>query len=489
MKTQRFFFLLLGVLLIAAPLMAEVQEIPVTTNSKQAKQIFMKAQRLLDIGRPQEANALFENAVQKDSTFSYGYLNIANSAASTEEFKKNLDLAMKHIDGKSEGEKLLIQINQTFLDNNADRRIELSKTLVEKYPNSPRAWLTLSFAQGSLNNNEAARQSVSKALKLDPKFLAGHYALTVSYLFSNPKDFEKARQSAETCTKLEPNEAKGYEGLGDVYRALNHLEKARDAYSMAVKKDPTLSVASLKKGHINSFLGNYEEARADYDKGVAGAKDANRIFYANYRAFTNLHEGKPKAAIVELGKLYNSAGSMGIPADEISGAKIFTLTNELTIALHHNLIDSAEKIMTQLKEATSEMTSRVNDPNVTRLQKANLLQLESQLAARKGDFKTAMAKAEENKKLIESDTNPRRFEAYHGAVGLIYLLQDNYQKAIEHYNKANLTVMYVKYQLGLALEGAGQKDKAKAIFKEVAGWNFNSVGYALVRKDAMARST
>jgi hypothetical protein len=48
--------------------------------------------------------------------------------------------------------------------------------------------------------------------------------------------------------------------------------------------------------------------------------------------------------------------------------------------------------------------------------------------------------------------------------------------------------MYSKYHLALALDGAQQKDEARKLFKEVGEWNFNNVGYALVRKDALARA-
>ena len=79
-------------------------------------------------------------------------------------------------------------------------------------------------------------------------------------------------------------------------------------------------------------------------------------------------------------------------------------------------------------------------------------------------------------------------EPYHNLVGLVSLLQGNHADAIASFEKANLNSMYVKYHLGLAQEGAGNTEQAKAIFQEVAQWNFNSVGYALVRKDAMEKA-
>ena len=64
-----------------------------------------------------------------------------------------------------------------------------------------------------------------------------------------------------------------------------------------------------------------------------------------------------------------------------------------------------------------------------------------------------------------------------------------YDEAVAHYEQADhANTMYVRYHLGLALAGAGQEDRAKTIFREVGEWNFNSVGFALVRKDALERA-
>jgi len=72
-------------------------------------------------------------------------------------------------------------------------------------------------------------------------------------------------------------------------------------------------------------------------------------------------------------------------------------------------------------------------------------------------------------------------------MGLLNLKQKKYKKAVEHYQKANLNNMYIRYHLGLAYDGAGNNEEAKKVFKEVATFNFNSVGFALVRKEAIKK--
>ena len=100
-----------------------VDEIPVTTDSESALADFEAGQRKLDVGRAAEANALFRRAVEEDPSFASAHLNIANSAASAVEFKTHLDLAAAHLEGKSPGERIRVEILATFLDNDAEQRV------------------------------------------------------------------------------------------------------------------------------------------------------------------------------------------------------------------------------------------------------------------------------------------------------------------------------------------------------------------------------
>ena len=131
----------------------------------------------------------------------------------------------------------------------------------------------------------------------------------------------------------------------------------------------------------------------------------------------------------------------------------------------------------------------MQDPNFARLQKAALVLLQGQLAAQQGDYATAKSKAEENRKLMENDANPRKLEGYYALLGLTSLLQKDYANAVENYKKSDLTIIYNKYHYARSLDQAGKRDDAKRLFKEVAEWNFNSADFALVRKDAIKRTT
>ncbi len=468
------------------PLPEGVEEIPVTTRSNAALAKFRKGQKYLDAGRFKEANPVFENATGKDPTFSWAYLNAALSAATVREFNDYLKLAMLYLEGKSDGERMLVEIAQTYVDNDVARRVELSQALVAAYPRSRRAWLSRAEVQAVLNEHQEARESMARALELDPDFMATHVTIWRSYLFTEPRDLARAEQAMNRCVEIDPEEGKFYEQLADVYRAMNQLEKARELYSTATEKDPGLSEASLKRGHTNSFLGNFDDARSDYDTAIERAQDQSRINYANYRAFIPLHAGDSQAALDELGLLLEDVEEIGIPRDQVPAAKEKILTARATIQLHHGLLEEAAATLEELAAVKRSIAEQADAPAFVRQREAAILLWQGRLEARKGDYDAARSQAEEHRQLLADDGNPRREESYHGLLGLIELLQGNHQQATLHLQQANPGEVYVRYLLARAHQGAGNLEEAQKLFQEVATWNFNSVGFALVRAEAMA---
>jgi Flp pilus assembly protein TadD len=91
--------------------------------------------------------------------------------------------------------------------------------------------------------------------------------------------------------------------------------------------------------------------------------------------------------------------------------------------------------------------------------------------------------------LVTPDENPRRLEPVHELKGYIALYQGNFREAAGHFAQGNLDDPYLKYQYAVALDGAGDKDKAKQLFRELAVYNFNNAGYALIRKDAQQKAS
>jgi len=474
---------------LAAPLasLAAVQEIPITTSNADARLAFEAGQAAADRGDGAQANALFRTAVAADPNFTYAWWNLSNVTFSTEEFNAALKGAEQGAAQVSDGERMLVEFNKLFLQNNFNAQLDLAKKLVEKYPNSPRAYMVLQGAHAALNQFAEQRAVLEKVIAMAPGFSPASFTLGGSYLFNQPTDFARSEKYYRMAVDASPGSDMYYWSLGDVARGSNKLEDARRYYKLALQLDPHDSTAPVKLGHVDSFLGNFDDARKDYDAGMKAAGGATAAFLGPFKAFTWVYQGEPKQALQALDALVVSIDSSGAGPDQRNNAKVAALTNSAQIALHYGLYDDAERVLGQRAALARENASTVGTQAFTNIQESQIAFWDAQLAAYRGDYKKAAELAKQNADLVAGENNTRKMEPVHEVLGLIELRKKSYKKAIVELKLADQTQLHNKYLLAQALEGAGQKDEAAKLYKEVSVNNFNTIDFALLRAEALKK--
>lgn len=471
---------------LANPGSAVVMAMPVTTTSAEARSRFLAGMDAFDLARFIDANAEFEQAVAADPTFALGYLQIANSGNSIEAFSENLRKAEANAAGASRAEQLLIEATRKAFDGDLEGQVRVTSELTQVQPESPRAWLALAAAQSAIEEHQAERASIEKAIDLAPNMAAAHIALGNSYLFSEPKDLAQAETQMRRAVELRPDEPNPYDFLGDVHRAQGQLAMARDDYTHAAERAPNDGSPIQQRGHVNSFLGDFAAARADYDQAMKMARANQAPTYAVYRAFVNIHAGNPQAAIDELVALTGSIDTMQV--EGATGLKIFALISAAQIALHQRFLDQANTLVSQVTPLLRQLADQVGTEQFRRSQDATIAYFEGWLAAERKNFTLASQKADAITGLVEPDANPRKMEPVHELRGIIALEQGKPADAVGHLRQGNPNDLYITYLLATALDGAGMQDEARKLYADVAGNNFNSVAFALVRKDAVAKA-
>jgi tetratricopeptide (TPR) repeat protein len=468
------------------PITSAVINHPITTSSAEARVQFLEGLREFDLGRLIDANVYFKAAVAADPDFAFAYLNVANTANSLAEFKTNLALAEQHAGGASDAERLQIQMARKGFDNDLAGQLALGQQLVQQYPQSPRAWLALAGVQIGLNKNVDARASIAKALELSPKLYVAHAIMGNDYIFGEPHDFAKALAHMQEAEALAPNESNAHLLVGDAYRAQRNLEKARDEYLRGHELEPRSAVLLVKAGHANTFLGDYAAARADYDSAMAVGRANEKAAYAPFRAYVSVYAGDPAAAIDELNRLVASVDGLGVPDPRAN--KVAALTNVVVIATHTRNRAAAEQALKQLEPLLMQQADEAGNPAFERGQQAQIAYLEGWTAARRGDYASAQKQADRITQLVAPDANPRKLEPMHQLEGFIALYQGKYDEAAAHLRQGNRLDPYIKYQFAVAMEGAGDAAQAKKLFREIADYNFNALGFALIRRDAMQKA-
>jgi uncharacterized protein HemY len=170
------------------------------------------------------------------------------------------------------------------------------------------------------------------------------------------------------------------------------------------------------------------------------------------------------------------------------GAKVGVLTAVTQIAIQIGDFESASRAIAQRTPLVREQVAQATDEKVRKLTEADIAYYDGLLAARKGDAATAKAKADEIKRIVAETSDPQKDQPAHAILGVLALEQKDYNSAASHLAEANPNDIYILYERALALDGAGKSSEAKALFRKIARYNFNSASEAVSRADAAKRA-
>jgi len=457
----------------------KITDIPVTSQSKEAIESFRSGLIASDLNEGQKSRALFLKAIEQDPRLSIAYLFKANTDVTPKEFTDDIEKAKANLEGASEWEKLYCDYVGTFLTSDWNKRLQVLQEIATKYPDAARPQVDLGFTYTTSNATDKARACFQKAVELDPKWTGGYSALVNSYLFYDPKDFKKAEENSLKVVELAPSSAGAQVALGDCYRAENELEKAKAAYSKASELDPNSAEPYYKKGNANTFLGNLEEARQNFSDG--GKYDVSATGAVPFIAYTYLYADDPKAAVACYTDAISKLSASGAGQEKNNLAKTLYLQDCATIAAFNNDAAQLNQLITQIEPLSLQLGTELKTNEALLSQKASILSLKAILAAIEGKYDVAKSTAEEIKTTVEPLTDPLKLDSYEFVLGYISLKQKQFPAAVAYLEKTSQASIYNKYWLATAYEAAGNKDKAKALYKELAGYNFNAIEFALIR--------
>lgn len=457
---------------------------PLTTSSEEARREFSEGIRELDMNRLPQAFTHFERAAAADPNFALAELLAAVAAPSFDAYLTHLRKAEALAGKASPAERARIQMERKRLDGDDEGVLELARQNVQAARDNPRFWLDLAVAHAQLAQRVPERAAYDTAIAVAPDFSLAHMLKSISYYTEEPRDFAVAEASARRAVELEPNEATVYDVLGDALRAQGKLEEAAQAYTQCAENDPTDGNCLQQRGHVNTFLGRYPEARADYDASIQLSESNTKVAFGNYRAFVHVYAGDPRAAVEELEALYQRIDGLNI--DEPVGLKIATDSQAMAIANHYGMTAEAERSVARRAKLLQVQADKANTVEARRAAAAAMALDQANLALARNDFARATAQANEYMRIRAPDRNPNKNRLAHYVLGMVALRQKRYEDAARELNQ-DIPIIYYDYHLALALEALGRQAEARALYDRVANYYFNNVAFSFVRKDALAK--
>lgn len=454
-----------------------------SSESEEAKTSFGEGLYEFYVGDFIKSRDLFDAAISADPTFGLAYTYRAYVSQGPKDFASFSKKAEENSEGVTEPEKLLIQINQTFLVNDLERRLSLAETLVEKYPTNFIGRLELSNAYSANNKFEESRKQLLQATKDHPDKARPLMDLAGSYIFEDPKNLAKAEEYAMKAVEVIPDVSSTHIMLGDVFRAQNDLEKALGAYKKAAEVNPQDFVALSKQGHANTFLGNYDDARANY--AAADELDDGGVGMLNFMVLTDVyagnHEGALKKYQDEISKIDGSESSM------LNSNLSSLLFSAMMVAYDSGDSEMLATLMPQYKDAQMRVAEDVGTDQIKTSIEAGLKNWDARLAILNKEYESAKQSMNEYADLMESINNPNKMNAYNFGMGMIAMAEGDVSKAIEHLEKVDEQNIYARYHLAKALEIDGQVDRAMEHYSYLSSYNFNGTAYALIREICLSK--
>lgn len=459
----------------------------VTTSSDEARQDFTDGVNELDNLHYEEAYEHFTRAIAADPNFALAELYASRAAFQTSGFtavSAHLKRAMELSKNASEIERLEIESDNALFNGNLDDADKLAQQMVKLDPNSPRPYFQIA---NIYYNTDAAktRAALDKGIEVAPQLATLYGFLSQSYTQTEPTDFVKGEQVARKAVEVAPNEPAAHDVLGDALRGQGKLEEAAQEYTKQVELGPTEGDGYQQRGHVNSFLGRYKEARADYDAAIATTKGARKFGLGAYRANVHLFEGNGKAAYDELNEMIKAIDASNPPG--ALDLKRNIMGSQVRIALHYGLASQLEEASRNLRELWTQQMKQVNTTDFTRQARAAIAAAEANTALGKGDFATASAKAAEVMRLQESEHSATRFQGVHALLAEIAFHQKNYQQALKEADQTSSNDRYIWYVRAKSYEALGDSANATKWFEKISTTYFNDPDIALTRGEALKK--
>jgi tetratricopeptide (TPR) repeat protein len=447
------------------------EEMPVTTTSEDARQLFIEGRELYENLREDEARELFYQAIEKDQNFALCHYYLADAAASAVDYHTHLILAAQLSSKVSEGERLLIESMRALAENNPSLAREKLGELVQLYPNDKRAHRLLGYHYRGFDEDKAIAE-YEMATRLDKNYAPAYNNL--GYAYQRKGEYDKAIDAFKKYSELLPDEANPHDSIAELYKKMGHYEESIEHYKMALELKSTFAFSHRNIGENLIYLGNFEEARYMFEEVQKLDVTPNKKIDAlQMIAHSYVYEEKYEEALAASDRALDFAAASNLPEWQAT-----ILLDKAMIYMQHNELDLASKCV-------EESGQVVSDANLSQATKENIMKdaiySESEIAAQRKDFDNAFALAENLKIKIDASNDPQEIEKYHNLLGFIHAMQGYHTTAIRHFKKAKSKDPYSLYLWGKCEAIQGNQEEANQRFQEIMNLNESNIQYALVR--------
>ena len=205
----------------------------------------------------------YENAIRIDSGFTSAKASLGNllyERFDREKGREWLDQTILSIDDLTDSEKYsILSFYAANIEKNLDKGIEYTKTIIELYPDNPKAYNNLGWYYQQQGHYEIAAEAYKAAIRIDAYLMLTLGRLAWIYL-DHLGPIDSARVWSEKMIEAGPENPWGYYYLGSANVAIDNLEAAAIEYGKARDLDPNFFLDQYRLAHVYRLQGEYGKA-------------------------------------------------------------------------------------------------------------------------------------------------------------------------------------------------------------------------------------
>tara|TARA_B100000902_G_scaffold390139_1_gene438559 strand:+ start:121 stop:1707 length:1587 start_codon:yes stop_codon:yes gene_type:complete len=525
MKKYIFLFFISATFFTSCSDKKEVLEIPLTSNSQEAIELFQN-----EVFRPKTAYRTYSpainNAIVKclelDPKFYlaqalYGNLSFQ---LKPEERREKINLAYNNIENVSEIEGALISsIYENRINGNLLEAEKILEDIVKKYPDYYYLRIYLGEFQNIIAlNPKKSEKSWDEALRIDPdnslaKLLLSqlHYVTTVDFqlLPRDQVDTEKAINLIKEVEKAEPNNYICPRLLGNLYRLRGDFDQSINEYEKAMRligDESSLEYARvvLVNAHNFVFKEEYEKARELYQKSINTFRNngSENVGTALWSTNTYMYEKKYDEAIKAIEKVEDWVNSKEDMGELQRNYQLYQCDFEKFLTYGHSQMKEDAYKSIQNMNNHAETSKKIRKQFASSESEIERIDLEVEInkgfmnvwyLILFGEFEEASERLKSYSQLSSSYLvyDSKAMINFYKLSGYLNLMSGNIDASISFYDQIPRELLdadnYHLYFYAIAIKAKGNMEKSNELFEYLANYNFAGWANSIVRSLAQSQ--
>jgi len=343
-------------------------------------------------------------------------------------------------------DKLMVKFMTGAQQSNLLPAIVAMNDLLKKHPKDKHVLYIAGEWLYSQQDYARGRALMEASLEQDPSFPPALNMLGYAYVGSMDPQPDKAISYLQRYADTLPGDPNPQDSLGEVLRMTWDDLGSLAHYQAALKISPTFLMSQCGLGDTYTLMGQYVQARTEYDKALAIATNDHERFHVEFqKALVHFWEGHPEAGRVELAQLSLKAAEAKdwLAVFEIDYARVLLVSNP----------QSASQLLAKMENQLVVVPQGML-PARRNTEYARVLREEVRLALVSHKVSDAEAFLQKLEQLATATRDPKMESIYESSRGYLASAKGDYAGAVDELS-ADLRSPLVVQQLIVAEQKRG----------------------------------